>query len=125
MANTPNMVVWFEIPTYDLERAKTFYEGVLDVQLDLRELGPLRMAWFPMEEGGQGSAGCLVHNEAYEPSHAGTLVYIHVNDMDAALDRIPGMGGKILNPKTAIGEHGFVAHLEDTEGNRVALHSDK
>jgi predicted enzyme related to lactoylglutathione lyase len=57
MANTPNMVVWFEIPTYDLERAKTFYEGVLDVRLDLQELGPLRMAWFPTEGGGQGSAG--------------------------------------------------------------------
>ena len=32
-------------------------------------------------------------------------------------------GGKTLLPKISIGEHGFVAHFEDSEGNRVALHS--
>ncbi len=25
-------------------------------------------------------------------------------------------------PRMGIGEHGFIAHFEDTEGNRVALH---
>jgi predicted enzyme related to lactoylglutathione lyase len=29
----------------------------------------------------------------------------------------------VLNGKQSIGAHGFVAHFEDTEGNRVALHA--
>jgi hypothetical protein len=32
-------------------------------------------------------------------------------------------GGMVLNPKMNIGEYGFVGHFEDSEGNRVALHS--
>jgi predicted enzyme related to lactoylglutathione lyase len=28
-----------------------------------------------------------------------------------------------LRAKTSIGQHGFVGHFEDCEGNRVALHS--
>ena len=32
-------------------------------------------------------------------------------------------GGKTLNPQKSIGEHGFVAHFEDCEGNRIAIHS--
>ena len=32
-------------------------------------------------------------------------------------------GGKTFNEKMSIGEHGFVAHFEDSEGNCVALHS--
>jgi predicted enzyme related to lactoylglutathione lyase len=34
-------------------------------------------------------------------------------------------GGKIIIPKMAIGEYGFIGHFEDTEGNRIGLHSMK
>ena len=46
-----------------------------------------------------------------------------VEDIERALGRVGAEGGKILSPKTAIGEYGFIAHVEDCEGNRVALHS--
>lgn len=119
----PNPVNWFEIPTTDLERAKEFYESVLQTELALNEMGPLKMAWFPMDHEAAGATGTLVQNENYTPSYAGTLVYFSVEDIEATLARIESSSGKILNPKTSIGEHGFVAHFEDCEGNRVALHS--
>ena len=34
-------------------------------------------------------------------------------------------GGKIVLPKTSIGPNGFMAHIIDTEGNKIALHSMK
>lgn len=34
-------------------------------------------------------------------------------------------GGKVVMPKTSLGENGFMAIFKDTEGNRVALHSMK
>lgn len=116
-------VNWFEIPVRDLERAKAFYEYVLGVGLSLNETGPLKMAWFPMEQGLPGSTGALVQAEGYEPSSAGTIVYFTVADLDAALERANTKGGKTLTPKMSVGEYGFVAHFLDSEGNLVALHS--
>ena len=115
--------VWFEIPVLDLEQAKLFYEHVLQEELTLHELGPLRMAWFPMEKGKPGSTGTLVQAQTYEPSYSGTLIYLEVKDINATLRRVEEKGGKIINSRTQIGENGFVAHFEDCEGNRVGLHS--
>jgi predicted enzyme related to lactoylglutathione lyase len=118
-----NPVNWFEIPAADLERAKSFYEAVLDVELELNEMGPLKMAWFPMVQDGDGATGTLVENENYTPSYEGSLVYFSVEDIEDVLVRIEANGGKVLNGKTSIGEYGYVAHFEDSEGNRVALHA--
>jgi uncharacterized protein len=123
MAKTENPVQWFEIPVNDMERAKKFYESVFDVQLKLVALGELVMAWFPWAQDGIGSAGTLVKAQSYVPSHSGSMVYFSVEDISVILERVAKNGGKILNPKSAIGEHGFVGHFEDSEGNRVALHS--
>ena len=120
-----NPVNWFEIPTRDLQRAKAFYEKVLGCELTVQEMGSLRMAWFPMEQDAPGSTGSLVQNENYVPSVQGSMVYFSVPSIDDALPRVTENGGQVLNPKTSIGEYGFVAHFQDTEGNRVALHSVK
>lgn len=117
-----NPVNWFEIPTTDIGRAKRFYESVFGVELTDSEMGPAKMAFFPMEMGAAGSAGTLIQSEGYTPSHAGSLVYIHVPKIDLALERVGSAGGKTLRPRMSIGAHGFIAHFEDSEGNRVALH---
>ena len=123
MTDQTNPVNWFEIPVNDLERAKQFYETVFGLQLSLNEMGPMKMAWFPMSEGGGGATGTLMQSEGYTPSHAGTLVYFSVTDIEGTLDKVNANGGKTLLPKTSIGEHGYIAHFQDCEGNRVALHS--
>jgi hypothetical protein len=45
--------------------------------------------------------------------------------MDGMLKRVHASGGKTLMPKMQIGDYGFIAHFEDSEGNRVALHSNE
>ena len=123
MVNEINPVNWFEIPVNDLERAKLFYEAVFNIEMPIREMGPLRMAWFPMVEKSPGSTGSLVQAESYVPSYSGSMVYFSVDDIEATLEKVNAHGGKTLNAKTGIGEYGFVAHFEDCEGNRVALHA--
>jgi predicted enzyme related to lactoylglutathione lyase len=122
MSIKPNPVVWFEIPVSNIARAKTFYESAFGGELTQTEMGPSKMAWFPMEMGAAGSAGTLIQADSYTPSHHGSLVYIGVSKIDAALARIGEAGGKTLMPRTSIGQHGFIAYFEDCEGNRVALH---
>lgn len=123
MAQQLNSVNWFEIPVNDMARAQKFYEAVFGVELSLNEMGPMKMALFPWTQGAPGAPGSLVKMEDYVPSHSGTIVYFSVGDIEATLAKVKQNGGKMLVPKTDIGEHGFFAHFEDTEGNRVALHS--
>lgn len=120
-----NVVTWFEIPAADLDRATRFYEAVLQAELERHDFGGLKMAWFPYTHDAPGSAGSLVQQESYVPSHEGTMVYLSVADIESTLSRVTENGGKVLNPKMSIGEYGFVAHFEDSEGNRVALHSNE
>ena len=123
MGDSHNPVTWFEIPVANMSRAKSFYEGVFGVTLAGMQMGPADMAMFPSAQGATGAAGCLIKTDEYTPSHAGSLVYFSVADIEGTLEKAQAGGGKTLVPKMGIGEHGFIAHFEDTEGNRVALHS--
>ena len=120
MSESQNPVAWFEIPVTNMARAKAFYEHVLGTSLEPMQMGPADMAMFP---SAQGPAGCLIKTDGYTPSHAGTLVYFAVTDIKGTLAKAEGRGGKTLLPRMDIGDFGFVAHFEDSEGNRVALHS--
>ena len=116
---------WFEIPVKDLDRAVKFYEKVFDVKLSREDMAGLKMAMFPFTQDAPGAPGSLIKGESYEPSHAGTVVYFSVQDIPETLRRINANGGKTLMAKTGIGQYGFIAQYEDTEGNRLALHSMK
>lgn len=122
MPSHANPVNWFEIPVADIGRATKFYQNAFGIELVQNEMGPNKMAWFPMEMGAMGAAGSLVQGDGYTPSHDGSLVYLHVDKIDPTLELINTAGGKTLLPRTSIGEHGFIAWFEDLEGNRVALH---
>ena len=44
-------------------------------------------------------------------------------EIEAVLARVKANGGRTLTPKTDIGEYGFYAYFEDSEGNRLGVHS--
>ncbi|WP_246043145.1 VOC family protein [Fodinibius saliphilus] len=127
MEKMKNAVAWFEIPVNNLDRAKRFYEGILDIELIDMDLGDeFKMSMFPVVPGGVSGAICK-HKEYYKPSKEGTLVYLNAEpNLQSVLDRVINFGGKVLQEKTPISdEYGFMAILQDTEGNRIALHSSK
>ena len=127
MKNNP--VNWFEIPVSDMKRAVAFYETLLGIKLPVNKFSHLEMAWFPYSEKGAGASGSLVYDpEHYSPNDKGTLVYFTSpsGDLENELAKVENAGGKILVPKKQISaEYGFMAMIIDSEGNRVALHSDK
>jgi predicted enzyme related to lactoylglutathione lyase len=44
--------------------------------------------------------------------------------MDEILGKVPEAGGEVMVPKTQISpEHGYMAVILDSEGNRIGLHS--
>lgn len=117
-----NPINWFEIPVSDMERAKKFYETILDYEITINTMGEVLMGWFPFEQNAPGATGTLIQNEHYTPSYEGTLVYFSVAEIDDVMAKVEHAGGKVINTKFSIGEFGFCGHLEDTEGNRIALH---
>jgi uncharacterized protein len=120
MAHT---VCWFDLTVSNMERATKFYEAVLDGKLEIYTYEGITCAVFPHKEN--DVAGCLVENPSFKPSsNDGLLMYFNVDGrLDAALAEVEKFGGKVLEPKHPIGQHGFRAVLLDSEGNRIALHS--
>lgn len=122
-----NAVGWFEIPVSDMERAKKFYDSVFDIKISVNEFGDFIMGWFPSDHSKSGATGSLVQHEIYKPSLTdGVLIYFSCKDVANELGRVETSGGEIMKPKTEIGGgHGFTALVKDTEGNRIALHSNQ
>ncbi|HET8865202.1 MAG TPA: VOC family protein, partial [Gracilimonas sp.] len=73
--------------------------------------------------------GTIIQNgDWYIPSDKkGPLLYLNANpDLIHVLDRVEKAGGKITIPKRQITEeNGYMAVIIDSEGNRVALHSNR
>ncbi len=118
-----NPVCWFDINVSNIERAKKFYETVFDIKLiDLpNEWG--KQCAFPFENQGINATGALVEKDDYVVSSNNTIVYFSTKDCITEENRVEESGGKIVKPKTAIGEFGFISILLDTEGNTIGLHS--
>lgn len=117
---------WFEIPVTDFERAKKFYETILGVEIMEMPFPHGRYGVLPADMMNGGVGGGLAQGEGFEPSDKGTTVYLNGgDDLSLPLSKVEQAGGKIVMPKTSIGQNGFMAHFIDTEGNRVAFHSMK
>ena len=120
-----NAINWFEIPVINFSNAKTFYETILGAEMQVMEMPGMKSAFFPADLQ-NGIGGCIMEGQGYEPSNKGSIIYLNNGDhLSVPLSKVEKAGGKIVMPKTAIGQNGFMAHFEDTEGNRVALHSMK
>lgn len=125
MEKNMNAINWFEIPVIDFERARAFYSALIGAEVKNHPMPDPTMLYgvFPYESG-KGVSGAIVQMKGATPSMEGTLIYINGGeDLNGPLSRVEAAGGKVLMPKTSIGENGFMAHFLDTEGNRVALHS--
>lgn len=118
---TVHPAYYFEIPVTDMDRAVSFYETLLETKLDRRTVDGYEMALFPFADGAPGATGALAKGDVYRPSKDGAIVYFHVDDIKSTVEKATKLGRPILYPVKDIGDAGFVAEIEDTEGNRLAL----
>ena len=115
-----NAIVWCDIPVKDLDRALKFYSEVLGQTVSKQEFGQMKFGLFPHE--GESVGGCLIAEG--KPAADGPMVYLNCDKrLDAAIGAVEKNGGKVLQAKHQIGPYGFRAIVQDSEGNRIALHS--
>lgn len=120
-----NPVVYFEIPVVDLNRACDFYSSVFEATFSHDVVDGYQMAFFESSEDTFGAAGALVVGDVYVPSHDGCFLYFGVDSIDDSIAKALENGGSLLYPKKTNGDLGSVAEIQDTEGNRIALHQAK
>jgi len=117
-----NQIVWCDIPVLDLDRAIKFYSAVLGVEVKKEEFPGMTIGILPHNDGEVG--GCLFTGSEDKPSDKGLLVYLNANGrLDDAIAAVMPNGGSVLKPKS-LGPYGSRAIILDSEGNRLALHSD-
>ena len=130
MATKSNPVVWFEIYTDNMARARKFYETVLGIELAESpvEAGAYyEMLFFPSAEdmSAPNASGALVRMNNMKAGGNGTVVYFSCDDCTIEESRVVGVGGTVIQPKMPIGEYGFISLCTDSEGNTFGLHSTK
>jgi uncharacterized protein len=125
MHKDANALNWFEIPVSNMDRAKKFYETIFGITIPVQVMGAFTMGFLPMNQG--KVSGALCQGEHYKPSMDGALIYLNGNpDLATVLSKVEQAGGKVIQPKRQITpEYGYMALFTDSEGNRMALHSNK
>lgn len=116
-----NRAVWFDIPVANLERAQKFYQAMLGIAVHAHDMQGFKFCVLDHQDG---NGGCLIE----KPEHVtqgGILLYLNANGrIKDAVAKAKANGGKVLEDVKSIGPHGFRAVVLDSEGNRVALHSE-
>ena len=124
-----NPITHFEIPADNVERAKKFYEKIFDWKIEKYEKDS--DYWFVMttyvgedewtpKEPGAINGGLVKRDTPNEPF----LTYITVDSIEKTCKTIEKNGGKIMIPKTKMGEWGWWATFKDTEGNTFGLYEE-
>ena len=117
-----NRAVWFDIPVADLDRAAAFYRAVLNIDVHKQKFDDFEFCFLSHAEG---NGGCLILAADEVSSRGGILVYLNVDGrIRDAIAQVEKRGGTVKEPIHSIGPHGFRAVVLDSEGNRIALHSD-
>ena len=115
-------ICWTDIPVANLDRAIKFYAAILGKTIERQSMEGHEFGLLPHYDN--NVSGCLVVMEDNKPSENGPLVYLSVDGrIDDAIKAVHNNGGKVLKDKHPIGPYGFRAVIRDTEGNRIALHS--
>jgi predicted enzyme related to lactoylglutathione lyase len=100
-----------EFPADDPERARRFWSGLLDVELEARDRDSEGEGW----QTRTGATAVGVHERGRGPGDSFSLPYFTVGDLGAALERVQALGGTVIHP----GERWAIC--KDSEASPFAL----
>lgn len=124
-------IAWFEIVVKDMQKAISFYQNAFGYTISQMPNCPstenkqIEMAIFAYEEG--FPSGSLVCSSCYDDHKNGpstTIIYLTVESISRALEKIQSLNAKVTFPCTSIGENGFIAGFEDLDGNEIGIWSE-
>ena len=111
-----NPFVYLELYTSDVDKAKKFYTGLFDWKT--KEI-PMPGGYSMLEVGGGPGGGMLKNMIPNTPSH--WMVYVGVDDVEAATKKAQGLGAKVMKGKTEVPGMGWFTMITDPTGAAIAL----
>mgnify|MGYP000529807448 CR=1 FL=1 len=111
-------IVWNELATNDIEKAKEFYTELFGWQAQDMDFNGIPYTMFM--NGDRPAAGMLPIQEEWCVPPI-WFVYFAVDDCDAIVDETISLGGKVVNPATDLPEVGRMAFLADSQGATFAV----
>jgi len=108
---------WIELHTSDQSAAKGFYESVFGWAAHDMPMGPGEVYTIFRLQGRDAAAGCGLRPEERShgvPSH--WMIYIAVDNTDAAVAKAQQLGGTILAPAFDVMDAGRMAVVQDPTG---------
>jgi uncharacterized protein len=117
-------VVHFEVPFDDADRARDFYREVFDWQIqEMPEMQYSMVSTGPMSDEGMPSEAGYIGGGMMQRQQPVTtpVITLQVDDIDATLVAVEKHGGKAVGDKLTVGDMGFAAYFNDSEGNLMGL----
>jgi predicted enzyme related to lactoylglutathione lyase len=118
--NEPGAARWFELSTREYDASVDFYRDVFGWNTNTWSDTP-GSRYTTLNEGESHLAG-IMEADQYLPEGAPAFwtIYFGVDDTDAALERIVGLGGKVTQPAEDT-PHGRLAQAADPTGTSFRL----
>ncbi len=107
-------IVYFEIPTDDVQRGRTFYSKLFGWKIE----GAQGMPEYMMIDTFGAPGGGMM--KRMRPEHQITN-YIGVPSVDEYAMKVEKLGGKIIVPKMAVPKMGYFDICKDTENNTFGI----
>lgn len=116
---TPGAFSWSELITKDVEAAKAFYGEIFGWQFKEGSVGSA--AYTVIEVAGKEIGGM-----SPVPANAQTMAptwgtYVTVENVEATLQKVEALGGKILMPPIQIPPAACFALIQDPQGANLAI----
>lgn len=113
---TPGAFSWCELITTDLTAAKVFYGEVFGWRF--KEGRVSENPYSVIEVEGQEIGGISPAPEGMKPTWG---TYVTVENLDATLQNVEALGGKVLIPPIAIPPASRFALIQDPQGAAIAV----
>lgn len=108
-------IAHFELPSTDLEKSMAFFQALFGWEIEKFSDDYYILLLSETESGGLYQVGSI------QPSQV--TIYFETEDIPATINKACQLGGKELEAKRSIGEHGFIGAFSDPCGVRIDLWS--
>ena len=115
LVNAPGSLLWNELATKDTAQAEAFYKGLFGWETKVSETNngvPYTM-WFNND---RPNGGMLQMTEEWGEMPSHWMVYFNVTDIEATMEKVTALGGKVHFGPIDAGEVGRFSVLQDPQG---------
>lgn len=117
LVNTPGSFTWNELATRDVQGAMDFYEKLFG--WSFKKMG--NVEYYVIQNNGRINGGIIPMDEKWGDMPPVWMVYLSVADIDASLEKVKELGGKVDTDIIEADETGRFAIIFDPAGAPVTL----